>query len=120
MRRFFHHFFFFGNADHPIHVPVSDKNPWHADFYSSKGYIVKANKGVFQVYENEEALKKNTPKDYPYPLLDTYISDLNKICTMMADGPLWVQYKVLHEGAILVAVVARNKYYVEWWPILKF
>ncbi|XP_065211003.1 AMP deaminase 2 isoform X2 [Planococcus citri] len=74
--------------DHPIHVPLSDKNPWHADFYESKGYVIKSNKGVFQVYENEEAARNDTPKDYFYPLLETYISDLNRICTMMADGPL--------------------------------
>ena len=44
---------------------------------------------MFEVYENDEAAQKNTPKDYFYPMLETYISDLNKICTMMADGPLY-------------------------------
>ncbi len=56
--------------------------------YEDTGYILKANNGVFQVYEGQAALRENKPKDYPYPLLETYISDLNKICMMMADGPL--------------------------------
>ncbi|KAK7578161.1 hypothetical protein V9T40_010366 [Parthenolecanium corni] len=75
-------------ADHPIHVPTNDENPWDIDFYPSKNLIIKPVNGVFQVYENEEAVKENKPRDYPYPLLETYISDLNKICMMMADGPL--------------------------------
>nr|UAW06711.1 deaminase [Kerria lacca] len=75
-------------ADHPIDVPVSGKNPWHIEFYESKGLLFKAVNGVFHIYENEEALAKNKPRDYQYPLLETYISDLNKICMMMADGPL--------------------------------
>lgn len=75
-------------ADHPIHVPYSNKNPWNAEVYDSKGYILKANKGVFQVYENDDKLRANEPKDYQYPLLETFISDLNKVCMMMADGPL--------------------------------
>lgn len=74
--------------DHPIHVPTNDENPWDIDFYPSKNLIIKPVNGVFQVYENEEAVKENKPRDYPYPLLETYISDLNKICMMMADGPL--------------------------------
>jgi len=79
---------FLSFADHPIHVPYDDENPWDIEFYPSLNYVIKPVNGVFQVYENEEAVKANQPKDYPYPLLETYISDLNKICMMMADGPL--------------------------------
>ena len=75
-------------SDHPIHVPHSNENPWNVEVYDSKGYIIKSNRGVFQVYENSDKVDLNEPKDYQYPLLETYISDLNKVCMMMADGPL--------------------------------
>uniref|UniRef100_A0A0A9WA91 AMP deaminase n=2 Tax=Lygus hesperus TaxID=30085 RepID=A0A0A9WA91_LYGHE len=74
--------------DHPVHAPPKTCDPWECEFPEPSGYVIKPKAGVFQLYENEEAFKKNEPKEFPYPHLDKFVADMNKLCNMIADGPL--------------------------------
>uniref|UniRef100_A0A1B6D983 AMP deaminase n=1 Tax=Clastoptera arizonana TaxID=38151 RepID=A0A1B6D983_9HEMI len=79
--------FSYPDKDHPIHAPgLSD--PWITEHVEPKGYLIKPVKGVFHVYKNQEALEKDAAISYPYPNLDTFVADMNRLCTMIADGPL--------------------------------
>lgn len=80
--------YFYFSPDHPIHVPASGEDPWQADFYPSKGYVIKSKNGVFQLYKDDESLNKDEPIPFPYVSLETYITDLNRISAIVVDGPL--------------------------------
>ncbi|XP_018917140.1 AMP deaminase 2 isoform X3 [Bemisia tabaci] len=74
--------------DHPVHPPSSSGNPWECDFPGNKNYIIKPVDGVFQVYKDQQAFEIKKPNSYPYQTLETFISDMNKLCMLIADGPL--------------------------------
>ncbi|PSN34054.1 AMP deaminase 2 [Blattella germanica] len=74
--------------DHPVHAPAQKGNPWDCEFSPDKGYLIKPVNGVFQVYKNQEALDNDEPCNYPYPNLNTFVGDMNRLCAMIADGPL--------------------------------
>lgn len=74
-------------VDHPVHAP-GRSNPWICESSEPKNYLVKPVRGVFHVYKDKEALDKDEAISYPYPDLDMFVSDMNKLCTMIADGPL--------------------------------
>jgi AMP deaminase len=44
--------------------------------------------GVYQVYKNEDAAKKNAPIDYSFPRLEEFVRDMHLMCALIADGPL--------------------------------
>lgn len=73
--------------DHPVHAPAS-RNPWECDFPPDKKYVIKPVRGVFQVYKDQESADNNHPIAYPFPNLDVFVADMNRLCTMIADGPL--------------------------------
>ncbi|XP_014246157.1 AMP deaminase 2 [Cimex lectularius] len=75
-------------ADHPVHAPQSVGDPWECDFPPATNYIIKPKSGVFQVYKDQESLEKGEALDYKYPNLATFVTDMNKLCVMIADGPL--------------------------------
>ncbi|KAL1114902.1 hypothetical protein AAG570_007726 [Ranatra chinensis] len=75
-------------ADHPVHAPANRGDPWECKLPTPKGYVIAAKAGVFQVYENEAAREAGTPLNYPFLDLETFVYDMNKLCTMIADGPL--------------------------------
>lgn len=56
----------------------------------AKGYVIAPQRGVFQVYQDEAAREANNPLPYAYPRLDMFVQDMTRLCTMIADGPLWV------------------------------
>lgn len=75
-------------SDHPVHPPANRGDPWECEFPTSKGYIIKPVDGVFQLYKDQEAADRNEPIYYSYPKMDTFVQDMNLLCTMIADGPL--------------------------------
>uniref|UniRef100_A0A023FAY0 AMP deaminase n=1 Tax=Triatoma infestans TaxID=30076 RepID=A0A023FAY0_TRIIF len=71
--------------DHPVHAPQSTGDPWDCDFPPVSDCVIKLKAGVFQVYPDDNT---DTPLNYPYPDLPKFIADMNKLCCMIADGPL--------------------------------
>ncbi|XP_034251283.1 AMP deaminase 2 isoform X1 [Thrips palmi] len=74
--------------NHPVHPPANRGDPWECEFPAPKGYVIKPVDGVFQLYENQEAVERDEPINYSYPNLATFVQDMNLLCTMIADGPL--------------------------------
>nr|CAD7395498.1 unnamed protein product [Timema cristinae] len=75
-------------SDHPVHAPASKGNPWECDFLEDKGYFFSPVNGVFHVYKDQESLGRNEAFNYQYPNLASFVTDMNTLCVMMADGPL--------------------------------
>ena len=71
-----------------VHAPKSSGDHWDAKFLPDLGYFLQIEKGVFRVYKSWEDLARARPLDLEYPRLDVFIRDLQKMCTMIADGPL--------------------------------
>lgn len=79
-----HNFFF---PDHIVHPPFRDKEPWETPNPPAKGYIIRSDKGVFNLYrKTEDGTEARVP--YEYITLQQYIQDKNIMCNMMSDGPL--------------------------------
>ncbi|ROT75821.1 putative AMP deaminase 2 isoform X1 [Penaeus vannamei] len=76
------------SKDHPIHPPRKEVSPWKIDVPENCGYEFRMMDGVFQVYPNEEAVRRNESLSYPYPNLARYIQDLNLLCALIANGPV--------------------------------
>jgi len=76
--------------DHPYHPPRTDGSHWDCEFPPDIGYKVKINKGVYEVYRSEEDLmaRAKKPIDYEFPDLETFVTDMQHLCAMIADGPL--------------------------------
>nr|BAN21155.1 AMP deaminase [Riptortus pedestris] len=74
--------------DHPVHAPSSQGNPWDCEFPPSSNYVIRSKAGVFQVYKNSDDADADKPLNYQYPDLATFVADMNKLCIMIADGPL--------------------------------
>ncbi|XP_001951813.1 AMP deaminase 2 isoform X5 [Acyrthosiphon pisum] len=73
-------------ADHPVHPPASVGDPWQCDFPPSLGFTIRAQDGVFQLYSSPDS---ETPvQGFPYPNLETFCRDMQRLCTMISDGPL--------------------------------
>ncbi|XP_041969408.1 AMP deaminase 2 isoform X2 [Aricia agestis] len=75
-------------ADHIVHPPFKDnKDPWEGPTPEAKGYMIRADEGVFNLYRaGAEGREERVP--YPYVTLQQYIQDMNTMCNMIADGPL--------------------------------
>lgn len=72
-----------------VHPPFkANKDPWEGPTPSAKDYTIKADDGVFNLYRQTEAGEERVP--YEYVKLPQFIQDKNTMCTMIADGPLWV------------------------------
>lgn len=72
--------------DHPVHPPASVGDPWQCDFPSSLGYTIRARDGVFQMYNSPD--DEHSVQGFPYPNLETFCRDMQRLCTMISDGPL--------------------------------
>ncbi|CAI6354608.1 unnamed protein product [Macrosiphum euphorbiae] len=76
----------YGQYDHPVHPPASVGDPWQCDFPPSLGFTIRAKDGVFQMYSSPDS---ETPvQGFPYPNLETFCRDMQRLCTMISDGPL--------------------------------
>lgn len=72
--------------DHPIHPPTfHGENPWGLEAPPSKKYTIKAVDGVFNVFKDQEC-EERLP--YSYIKLPEYVDCMQKMCAMIADGPL--------------------------------
>jgi len=71
----------------PIHPPEKN-DPWKTDFQEDCGYKVKLARGVYSVYKNEQDLTNNKPINYEFVDLETFVTDMQLLCGMIADGPL--------------------------------
>ncbi|XP_065353063.1 AMP deaminase 2 isoform X2 [Cloeon dipterum] len=74
-------------AEQPVHAP-SKIDPWKTEMPEDKNWVVKSVNGVFQVYESEEKVATGEARNYPYYDLANFVSDMNILCSMIADGPL--------------------------------
>jgi len=73
-------------ADHPVHPPASVGDPWQCDFPPSLGYTIRARDGVFQLFNSPD--DQQPVQGFPYPNLETFCRDMQRLCTMISDGPL--------------------------------
>ncbi|XP_023950489.1 AMP deaminase 2 isoform X2 [Bicyclus anynana] len=73
-------------ADHIVHPPFKDKDPWECHMPEPKDYIIRSDGGVFNLYRSTEHGEQRVP--YEYVRLSQYIQDMNTMCNMIADGPL--------------------------------
>ncbi|VVC27125.1 AMP deaminase,Adenosine/AMP deaminase domain,Metal-dependent hydrolase,Adenosine/AMP deaminase [Cinara cedri] len=73
-------------ADHPVHPPASVGDPWQCEFPPSLGYTILPRDGVFQMYTDEDL--ERPVQGFPYPNLETFCRDMQRLCTMISDGPL--------------------------------
>ncbi|XP_064073921.1 AMP deaminase 2 isoform X3 [Vanessa tameamea] len=74
-------------ADHIVHPPFKDnKDPWEGPTPDAKGYLIRPDNGVFNLYKKKEDGEQRVP--YDYINLAQYIQDKNTMCNMMSDGPL--------------------------------
>ncbi|XP_075983059.1 AMP deaminase 2-like isoform X2 [Anticarsia gemmatalis] len=75
-------------ADHIVHPPFrAGKDPWECPYPAAKGYTIKSESGVFNLYKKGED-GKETRLPYEYINLQQYIQDKATMCNMIADGPL--------------------------------
>lgn len=76
--------------DLPTHGPKPEADPWDCEFLPDNGYKAKISKGVYSVYRTEEDMlsRAKKPIDYEFPDLETFVTDMQHLCAMIADGPL--------------------------------
>nr|CAH7759001.1 unnamed protein product [Callosobruchus chinensis] len=72
--------------DHGIHPP--EHKPWEAPAVPDTDHVIKNNRGVYNVYLNEQDFKDGKPCDYEYPDVVRFTTDFYDMCNMIADGPL--------------------------------
>lgn len=72
-----------------MHAPQTTSDPWEIEFPENPGYHIKAVDGVFNLYRDAEHTDN---LNYSYLKLDDFVQDMHRICAMMADGPLWVEF----------------------------
>jgi len=72
----------------PIHPPKMVGDPWACEFQPNCGYKLKLDKGVYSVYKSEQDLAANNNIKYDFVDLETFVTDMQMICAMIADGPL--------------------------------
>lgn len=75
-------------TDHPVHAPPSTTSPWESELPPTKGYVMAPVRGVYHVYRNQAALEAGDPIPYAFPNLDVFVADMNRLCTMISDGPM--------------------------------
>ncbi|KAK6620282.1 hypothetical protein RUM44_006683 [Polyplax serrata] len=70
-------------------MPDTDiMSPWRCYTPESKGYVIRAVNGVFQLYKNTEDADKDIPIDFPYTSRSNFIADLHRMNHLISDGPL--------------------------------
>ena len=67
-----------------VHAPKSSGDHWEATFPPDLGYGLRMERGVFRVTEAEHGRELQLD----CPDLETFVRDLQKMSTLIADGPL--------------------------------
>merc|ERR1719220_1601910 len=75
-------------ADHPIHPPQMEGDPWDCEVLPDCGYTFKIKKGIFHIYATSEDKEQDKPLPFEVPDLTTFVGDMQHLCAMIADGPL--------------------------------
>ena len=96
-------------AAYPYNPQQTSHDPWEVEFQPNNGYKLQLSQGVYKVYKTEADLAANKPIPYEVtPLLvvmalplhltgygygqvvdlETFVSDMQMLCGMIADGPL--------------------------------
>lgn len=75
-------------ADHPIHPPRTDGDPFDCPLPGSVNCECKMVHGVMRVYRDKTTMEQNKPFDWQYPDLATFLNDQNIMYTLISDGPL--------------------------------
>ncbi|KFV64000.1 AMP deaminase 1, partial [Dryobates pubescens] len=52
------------------------------------GYHIQMKDGVVYIYEDKAAVGRNEPKDLSYPILESFIDDMNFLLALVAQGPV--------------------------------
>ncbi|XP_076066304.1 AMP deaminase isoform X3 [Oratosquilla oratoria] len=74
--------------DHPIHAPSRVDSPWNIELLEPLDYKLKLKNGVFQLFENQEAVDRDEPKNYKCPDFSEFLHDLNILCGLIVNGPV--------------------------------
>lgn len=74
-------------SDHPFHPPKKE-DPFDIEVPMGVECCLKMVQGLMYVYENEEAMKNNTPLELPYVQPKTFLADQNIMYALISDGPL--------------------------------
>lgn len=74
-------------SDHPFHPPKKE-DPFDIEVPMGVECCLKMVQGLMYVYENEEAMKNNTPLELPYIQPKTFLADQNIMYVLISDGPL--------------------------------
>lgn len=77
----------FSVSDHPFHPPKKE-DPFDIEVPMGVECSLKMVQGLMYVYENEEAVKNNTPLELPYIQPKTFLADQNIMYALISDGPL--------------------------------
>uniref|UniRef100_A0A8D8LTZ8 AMP deaminase n=1 Tax=Cacopsylla melanoneura TaxID=428564 RepID=A0A8D8LTZ8_9HEMI len=75
-------------ADHPVHPPESQEDPWDVPEAPNAGHVFEFYNGVYHVYKDEAARAAGEARNFPYPDLAEFVSNMTRLCAMIADGPL--------------------------------
>lgn len=70
-----------------MHGPSYTTDPWKIEFPPNAKYLIKPVDGVFNLFRDAEG-KDNL--NYPYLKLGDFVQDMQTMCTMIADGPMYV------------------------------
>ncbi|XP_065563818.1 AMP deaminase 2-like isoform X3 [Artemia franciscana] len=73
---------------HPINAPSNVGEHWKSPDLPSANCLIACQNGVFQVYASEDDLNGNKPVEYDFIGLETFITDMQLLCVMIANGPL--------------------------------
>ena len=81
-------FYFIVFLDHPIHPPKTNADPWDCEFLPDlKDHQIKMVNGVFEVFKTQDDYEAKKPvPGYDYPKLDEYVTDMQLMCALIADG----------------------------------
>ncbi|XP_042906606.1 AMP deaminase 2 isoform X3 [Parasteatoda tepidariorum] len=63
-------------------------DPWKKEFPPDLNYVLNMEEGVVQVYRTKEDVEDGRRLDYPFPSLQTFVTDMTLLCAMITDGPL--------------------------------
>lgn len=75
-------------TDFPVDPPSNVSDPWICDFPASLDYTFRSQDGVIQVYASADA--EHPAQGFPYPNLETFNRDMERMCAIMVNGPLLV------------------------------
>lgn len=68
--------------------PPTIEEPWKADFVPDVECLFSMEKGVYKITQDSKEKGSAPPSDAHFPPLAEFVSDMQLMCAMIADGPL--------------------------------